>query len=71
MESNKRPREGDGAQQLFMGYTAEKYFDKMFDRAGLVRENDGLKTKLTAAETKIAELERRIAELERGAAGPL
>jgi uncharacterized protein YceH (UPF0502 family) len=47
-----------------MGYSAERYFNKLFDSAGLIKERNDLQGKLAAAEARIAELEQRVAELE-------
>ena len=49
-----------------MGYSAERYFAKLFNAGGLIAERDQLKLQLTAAETRIAELEARVKELEGG-----
>ena len=50
----------------FMGYSAERYFAKLFNAGELIAERDQLKLQLTAAETRIAELEARVKELEGG-----
>ena len=60
----KRPRDGNDPPPLFMGYSAERYFNKLFDSAGLIKERNDLQGKLAAAEARIAELEQRVAELE-------
>ena len=61
----KRPREEDSAKPLptFLGYSAERYFNKMMATGELIAERDALKAKLAAAEATIAQQAATIAEM--------
>ena len=61
----KRPREDKEANQppTFLGYSAERYFNKMMATGELIAERDALKAKLAAAEATIAQQAAMIAEI--------
>ena len=63
---SKRPHEEKEANQpppTFMGYSAERYFNKMMATGELIAERDALKAKLAAAEATIAQQAATIAEM--------
>ena len=66
----KRPREEKEANQppTFLGYSAERYFNKMMATGELIAERDALKAKLAAAEATIAQQAAIIAEIAQRAA---